>query len=74
MWREKRNCCTTAAVVAPYGHPLELPGKTPQVHRNLAVDGMCGFVTQAVSDVLVYTIFYSESTTMYTYIMKFVQD
>jgi hypothetical protein len=27
--REKRNCCSTAAVVAPYGHALKLPRNTP---------------------------------------------
>jgi hypothetical protein len=26
---EKRNCCSTAAVVAPYGHPPKLPRNTP---------------------------------------------
>jgi hypothetical protein len=45
--REKRNWCSTAVEVMPYGHPPKLPRNTPQVLRNLARYGIGGFVTLA---------------------------
>jgi hypothetical protein len=29
LWRRKMNCCSTAAVVAPYSYPPKLPRNTP---------------------------------------------
>jgi hypothetical protein len=42
--REKRNCSSSCAV----RHPPKFQWNTPQVHSNLAGDGIGGFVTQAL--------------------------